>query len=275
MSDNVFTVRASSWGEFFDCSLRWYYKHVEGVTAPSSMAAHLGTALHESTAAFDAGRINGSPLSIADSTDVFVDALHRPAYEVAPDESMPIKTAESIGIRLHSRYCAEVSPQFTWKAVEIQIDGIDVVTEYATIRLTGKADRLRVRATSGGVGISDVKSGKRAVGTNGIAVTKGHRPQLGTYELLTEQVLGEPITEDAQIIGMQTTDKARVGVGSIKGARALMVGDGETEGLISIAARMMKAGLFPPNPKSFLCSRKYCPAWNLCKYHDTEGDADE
>jgi hypothetical protein len=48
-----------------------------------------------------------------------------------------------------------------------------------------------------------------------------------------------------------------------------LIGDEEHPGLIEIAARMLKSGVFPPNPKSMLCSKKYCPAHAAhCRYHE-------
>jgi hypothetical protein len=46
-----------------------------------------------------------------------------------------------------------------------------------------------------------------------------------------------------------------------------LLGDEHQPGLIQIAASMLRTGLFPPNPKSTLCSRKYCPAYaSHCKF---------
>ena len=70
------------------------------------------------------------------------------------------------------------------------------------IALTGTTDR--VRETPAGLGISDLKTGGRAVGTDGRAVTQGHAVQLGVYELLASHAMGLDITAPAQIVGMNT-----------------------------------------------------------------------
>ncbi|WP_437880878.1 PD-(D/E)XK nuclease family protein [Pseudomonas sp. LRF_L74] len=82
------------------------------------------------------------------------------------------------------------------------------------ILLTGQLDRARVKRDSDGLGIADVKTGGAAV-SQGVAKTKGHAPQIGTYELLYEHTTGERITAPAEIIGLKTKGAPEVGTGEI------------------------------------------------------------
>lgn len=265
---NRVTIRASSLPELFDCAARWAAKHIDGLRLPSSGAAHLGTALHAGTAAFDAARMAGSPITPDDAAGVLVDTLHHPADDVDWGEDRP-GAVEPIALRLHARYCTDVAPTRDYAAVELTCDSLIVpVAEYGiSIQMTGTTDRVRRRA-DGTLAISDLKSGRNAVGADGVAATKGHGLQLGVYELLAEQASGERMAPEAEIIGMQTTNAARVGTGIVRNARDRLVGAPGKPGAIEHAAAILRSGLFPPNSRSLLCSPKFCPAWDRCKAHD-------
>lgn len=265
----AYTVRASSWGELFDCSHRWEGKHLLGMRNPVGIAAILGTAIHASTAAFDQGRIDHSGLTPDDTAGVLVDKLHNPADEyVTRDEDMTVPEAEKIGLILHSRYCMEVSPRYTFRSVEMETKPLAIDCGNGIIvRLTGTMDRSRIKVGQDGIGIADLKSGARAV-EKGTAKTKGHGAQVGTYEMLFEHTTGELITEPAEVIGLKTSGKPEVATGEIRNAKGQMLGTPEQKGLIEYAAVMFKTGLFPPNPSSNLCSPKYCARWSLCNFHD-------
>ncbi|WP_343133204.1 hypothetical protein [Dyella sp. M7H15-1] len=118
-----------------------------------------------------------------------------------------------------------------------------------------------------GVGIADLKSRTAAV-QFGVAVTKGHGPQVGTYELLYEHTTDQPITDDAEIIGLKTKGTPDIASATIRGAKRVMVGNDDQPGLIEFAADMFRRGRFYPNPKSLLCSATYCPRYASCHFHD-------
>lgn len=264
---SLFTIRASSFGELLDCAHRWEGKYILGMRGTTSGAAHLGTSLHAGTAVFDQSRVERAGLTASDAAGVFVDTLRHPPEPVQwGDQS--IKDAERIGLSLTTRYCNEVSPRYEFRAVEMETLALDIEAEGVTIRLTGRMDRARIKAGGTGVGIADVKSGKRAVDKHGNANTAGHWPQLGVYELLYEHTTKETITEPAEIVALQTSSSnPRIGTAEIKNARALLVGQPGEMGVIEMVARKLKAGMFEPNPRSVLCSEKWCARWSACKYH--------
>jgi len=270
----IATVRASSWWELFDCGLRWYAKNELGYKMPVGPPAVMGTALHKATAVYDQANMEGQPISISDGAGVYVDTLYEPGFEVDwRDTDLAYSKAEQIGIKVHGNYCRNVAPDYEYVGVEMQTDPLNVEVNMADgevykIRLTGTLDRARLVDAGDKNRIADVKTGKMAVNANDVAVVKGHSPQLGVYQLMAAAQSEKPIDEDADIIGLQTTDKARVGVATIKNAKRVLVGDEETPGMIELAAKMFKNGLFPPNPKSMLCSERYCPYWNKCRYHE-------
>lgn len=267
MKEPIGIIRASSWPSLFDCALRWKYQNIDRLRLPSSGAAHLGTAIHAGTAMFDQARMDGAPISADDAAGVTIDALNNPEDEVAWDDKLDANGAAKIGVTLTARYCAEIAPLRQYSAVELQCHALDIETEHGVVRVTGTTDRVRV-LTDGRQGISDLKSGARAVGADGKAVTKGHHLQVGIYQIMAEQETGTLMEAPAEIIGLQTSGKGQCGTGEFGDVKTPLLGNEEQPGLIEIAAGMLKSGVFPPNPKSMLCSAKYCPAYHLCKYHD-------
>lgn len=263
------TVRASSWAGLFDCAYRWEGIHILGLRNVVGLRAALGTAIHAGTAVFDQARISGDSVTADDAAGVLIDKLRDPENEYDPSrDDLSVGEAEKTGVTLLTKYCLEVSPRYNFVAVEMETKPLDIdCGNGVTVRLTGTMDRARIRKGDHGVGIADLKSGSAAV-QKGEAVTKGHGPQIGTYELLYEHTTGEPITDVAEIIGLKTKGKAEIGFGTIANARRAMVGTEDQPGLIEFAAEMFKTGRFFPNPKSLLCSEKYCPRHATCHFHD-------
>lgn len=261
---DLVSVRASSLAELFDCPARWEAKNLLGIRGPSSGAAQLGTAVHASTALFDQSKLDGSPLSAYDAAGALVDELHNPDRDVDWEDASP-KVAEAIGLNLHARYCNDIAPQQDYVGVEIQCERLEIVD--LGIALTGTADRIR--RVDGEIGISDLKTGGRAVGSDGVATTSGHGPQLGVYELLAEFKLGQELTLPAQIIGMQTGKtpaSQRIGTGIVRNARSALIGTEEEPGLLQHASKIIHSGSFYGNPKSVLCSARYCPRHPTCRF---------
>ncbi|AHB06371.1 hypothetical protein U875_14220 [Pandoraea pnomenusa 3kgm] len=269
MQQRIYPVRASSWGALFDCSYRWEGIHLLKMRNVVGLRAALGTAIHAGTAVFDQSRLDGAGLTADDAAGALIDKLRDPENEFDPSQDdLTMSEAERIGITLLTKYCREVSPQFEFVAVEMETKPLDIDCGNGVIvRLTGTMDRARVRRTAAGVGIADLKSGSAAV-QKGAAVTKGHGPQIGTYEILYEHSTNDVIGDDAEIIGLKTKGTLEIGTGTIKNAKRAMLGTESTPGLIEFAADMFKTGRFYPNPKSLLCSEKYCPRYAACQFHD-------
>lgn len=243
---------------------------------PSNPRAQLGTAVHGGTAVFDEARMHNNPITIDDAAGAFIDELNSTEREVnwRGDNTLNKRDAEKIGLSLVTRYCSEISPRYTFAAVELSIEPFHIdCGDNLVIQLTGTLDRTRVRVDTNGKGISDIKTGAAAVQpsedkSRRVAKTKGHAAQIGTYELLAESEMGEPLTEPGEIIGLKTTGQPEIATGLIHNAKRVMVGDADTPGLIEHAASMLKSGMFPPNPQSWCCSKKYCPRWDTCIFHD-------
>lgn len=258
-------IRASSLGELFDCPKRWHAKHILKKRLPSSPAARLGHSIHAGTEAFDTSRLVGAPITTDDASQVLIERLYGIEEEVDWEDIDP-RSLESIGLSLLGQYCQEIVPQITYKAVELPCRDLHL-TDLGLI-LTGTIDRV-YEADTGELGIADLKTGATAVGADYTVKTGGHVAQAGMYTLLAERSLEQEITAPAIIIGMQTgkTAKAqRVGMGAITDPKSILVGDEYTSGMLEDAAKIIHAGAFYGNPRSMLCSAKFCPAFATCKY---------
>lgn len=267
MTGEVFTVRASSFGGLFDCAYRFEGEQLMKLYRASSLRAWLGTSIHASTAAFDQAKLAGAPISANDAADVFVESLWNASEDVDyKDPKLSMKQAELIGLTLHSRYCAEIAPLMNFESVEMKLKPLDVAAEGVIIRLTGTMDRARVARAGNSKVIADLKTGGRLI-SEGVVSTKGRAAQLGTYQLLSEYTDGEQ-TAGAQIMALQTSTTTQVGVSRVFDAKRQLVGTTESPGLLDMAAKMFSIGLFPPNPQSTLCDKKYCSRWDRCTYHE-------
>lgn len=270
LAEPLGVVRASSWSTLFDCSLRWYYQNVIGLRLPSGGAAQLGTAIHRATAVYDTPRLTGGVSNLREACDALAETIEKPSGDVQWDDDLRPDAAIGIGIALTAKYAEQIAPVHEYLAVEVRCDALDVSTDHGVIRLTGTTDRVRV-TPDGRKGISDLKSGGKAVDTNGRANTKGRHLQTGIYKLMAENALSETLDAPDEIIGLNTGKTAvaqRVGTAEIPDSRTPLVGYDGVPGLIELAARMLKTGTFQPNPQSYLCSPKYCAGFHRCKFHD-------
>jgi len=264
---DIVIIRASSLSDLLDCPARWEAKHIRGLRMPSSPKAILGKAIHASTARFDLSTMSGAGLTADEAAGAAVDAIQRPDEDVdwKADEISPA-TAEKIALGLHRAYCAEIAPAQEYLGVEVTCEALTITDLGLT--LTGTTDRVR-KSADGGVGIADIKTGATAVSADGKVKTAGHGVQLAVYELLAGNAIGRAMNAPAQIIGMQTGKTAkgqRVAVADCSSGMASLLGSEDYPGLLEHASRLIHSGNFFGNPRSQLCSEKYCPAWRSCRY---------
>lgn len=272
MSTENITVRASSWPDLMDCPARWYAKNIENKYTPSGPAALIGTALAKSSAVFDESRMEGRGITIDESAGAAVDALRHPEHDVDWDEEgskWTEKEAEATTVALHTMYCREISPKRTFVAVEKNLGRVEIeVPEHSvTVAITGSTDRIRSK--DGKLGVCDMKSGKTAVSADGRVKTQGFAPQLAAYSLLSRTVNKEPLELPAEIFGLQTGKTAkgqRVAVGECEKVEEIILGTSEKPGMIHVVAAYARMGMFPGNPKSMLCSEKFCAVYKSCHF---------
>lgn len=289
-------IRASSFGGLFDCAYRWEGVHVLGLVSWNGPFSLMGSGLHAGSALYDRGRVEHFKVTLDDAVgaalDEVRDRIQNEPTRFLPDEPNQ-RAVETAVMRMTHTYCTKVSPHYTFEAVELTCKPLDIaVNDQLTIQLTGQLDRARIATAvhpeTVGPGqlwdvpppgslvapkrrMVDLKSGKRAV-SRGRAHTKKHKAQLGTYELLYQHTTGLEINDGSEILGINNSGSHEVGTGRIHGAKALLLGSDEAPGLIEHAGHMLTSGLFPPNPQSSLCSKRYCPRHPTCPYADSTDD---
>jgi hypothetical protein len=267
---SVMAIRASSFGGLFDCAYRWEGTHLLGMRMPGSPRALIGTGIHGGTAAFDQARVDGKPIRLDDAAGIAIDTIaERIANEGVTwtSDEPDRREVERIALRLTTTYCHEISPRYEFSSVELTTKPLDIDCGGGVIvRLTGTMDRTRTIVGGLRPRVGDVKTGKKAVKADGVANTKLHRPQLGTYQLLAEHTLGERVDDTAEVIGLNTAGKYLTGTAQTTGAKDMLLGGDDFEGYIDMAARMFRTGTFAPNPQSVLCKKKYCARYYRCPY---------
>jgi len=286
MEQRIIPIRASSFGGFFDCAMRFEWEQLMGKQRASSLRAHLGTSIHAATAAFDQAKLDGQGVNVMEAGQVLIDTFDHPEREVDyRDDRLTKNDAKSIGMKLLSAYCGQIAPRMQYESVEMPLEPLDVDCGAGLIvRLTGTMDRARVakfvRSPIVKVGdnfsrteyaeahtiITDLKTGGRLI-SDGQVIIKGRAPQTGIYQILYEHTTGRQ-TGGSQIAALQTTALAPVGVSQVFDAKRIMLGTENHTGLLELAAEQLKAGRFLPNPQSALCSEKFCGRWASCPYHE-------
>lgn len=262
--NELFPIRASSVAPFFSCPAQWAAKILDGMRMPSTPPSVIGTAVHKSTAAYDASRLDSNTarhISTDDAAEALMQHLKDPGEEV-DWQGTTMKKAATVALGAHTRYCAEIAPLYTYIAVEETLD--DMIIDWddlgISIQLTGTLDRLYIRDDL--LGVADVKTGAMAC-----SQTSGkHKAQLGCYELLAEHKLGTVLEQPGLLLQLQTSSNYKVGVAEITNAKVALLGDDQHVGMLTHIARALKTGDFWGNPSSWLCGEKYCPAWAECIY---------
>lgn len=272
-------VRASGLATAFDCAHRWEGDVLLGLHMPSSPRAVLGTAVHGGTAVFDLATMQGNPVSVADAADVVVDLIRNGKEEVNwTGSDLRPKEVEKIALDLYWRYCTEWAPKFTFSAVELSVKPLTIdAGDGVKLTLTGTLDRMRiVRGPDGLPRVKDLKTGRAAVVEDPVtkrprAAANKHRAQIGVYEILSAHTLQREVDTTSDVLGMSTTGRRDIATGEVSGSRELVLGRGEDEpGLIDFLADNLRAGRFPPNPASPLCSKRYCARWSRCSYRSPD-----
>lgn len=273
---SIIIARASSLPTAADCAYRWYAQQVEGLNTPPNPRTVMGSAIHASTAFHDQHIIDGDPLRPDESVGVAIDYLREHAHEVdwRPDDDGDVlrrSEVERISVALHTRYTNEIAPTRIYSAVEPTLGAVEVEVEGVIVRLTGQADRIREEVVDGEVTeiTSDMKSGLRAVAADGTVEVKGHAFQVAAYKLLRRIASGLRMNRITEIIGLctgKTAASQRVGVGIALDAEETLIGTEDRPGFLHALAWMAKTGVFPGNPKSSLCSPRYCPIYHSCHY---------
>lgn len=264
-------VRASGLPTAMDCAYRWEGDQMLGLRMPSSPRALLGSVVHHGTAVFDTALLQHNPISLDDAATATVENIaERQKLEPVAwrNDDITRKQVEVVALDLVYRYCRDWAPKTAYTAVELTVKPLTIDCGGGVkVTLTGTLDRTRTVVGAGGKPrVRDLKTGRRAV-VAGAANTSSHRPQLGVYEVLTAHTLGVEVDDTSEVLGLGTEGKRPIAESEVSGCRDLVLGTPEYPGLLQFVADNLRQGRFPPNPRSPLCSPKYCARWNSCPYH--------
>lgn len=227
---------------------------------PSSPAALIGTAVHAGAAAYDEARRSGAPIPMDEAALIARDAVEHPEQEVDWRNDEYTKTeALMVAGWTTGLYVTRVADTMTYVSVEEQLPDVTIRVGEVDITLTGHVDRIRIDDT-GAVGVSDLKTGRRihpAV----------HRPQLAVYRTMATVARPElAITGNDEIIAMDINNGTVERVALPGDSMAMLVGSEGRPGLLHHVASMMKNETFYGNPRSQLCSAKFCPRYKACPF---------
>lgn len=273
MSDKEpdFIIRASALSTLWDCPARFKAEHLEGKRLPSGAAATIGTAIHAGAAVFDTQRLEGKVASAEDATEAAAESIKNVRGDVQWDDCRPAEAIDT-AVKLTNLYCQDISPQFTYRKVEMKLNNLDVVAANGVvIRFTGHVDRERAEGDK--IGISDLKSGKNIIASDGRVKVSSSAGQLAVYEMLT--LLSDHTTQEqhllpAQIIALPTAGKHQPKVATLaKQPYSLLIGDDQNKGLVDIAATLYKNDIFFGNPRSMCCHPSYCANYVGCRWRLT------
>lgn len=264
------TIRASALSDFPDCDRRGAVKSFRRLvemmgytlrTTVSHVGAAIGTGVHHAAKVMlDEKAKTGAlpPESVA--TDAAIEALRERAAEgVAYDrDTTSLNAAEQQARRMTQAYRIGIAPKVNPLVVEQRFEAAVPWTKYPII-LSGQSDVIAREPQR----IRDLKTGKRS----------HHRPQLGAYALLAR-------TCDLDVT--KTTEDFIPRVALTKPQPPAQTFDHDLDGCEQAAVAVIKhidaqldvflngdearriqvgdAWAFVANPKSKLCSAKFCPA---------------
>ena len=228
--------------------------------------------MHASTAVYDQARLDGDAISIDDAAEAAVRYIQEPPEEVNWAGQTKQK-CEAVALTLHTQYARKIAPTRTYIKVELSFEKFDITYDDVTITLSGTTDRIYKDSFLTQEGDEIVEYGIGDVTTGAVAVIKGspktseHVVQLGVYSTLATQAMGIPMRAPAEIYGIKSSlSNPEVAVGQVENPAKVLLGDDFHPGWIKTAAMFAKNDIWPGNPRSLLCSEKWCPAYAACRW---------
>lgn len=243
-----------------DCSRKAYYRYVEEIPSPKSSALVKGSACDEAWNVALSAKVDGDVLSLTDTEEIteqkFRDEVANEggvsAIDWGDDDDPKASARASLdaAIRLTRTWHKDLYPLIEPTLVQIELhrplpSGRDFI---GFLDFEGTVDGREV--------VADNKTASRAMP----ASDADKALQAYAYAWLKD----EPI--DFAFVRAIETKGGRANSEIVFTRRS----DGDIEWygeLVATVEQQFEAGMFPPNPKSFLCSRKLCPYFERCQPH--------
>lgn len=269
------TLRPSSIGSFINCPYQWYNVFILGKNTIPGARAHLGTAIHKSAEVLWSDAINTGvkDLNISRATDAAVEELHEICKQQPPEygDDKP-EEIEKLAVEGAKAFINDLAPIIdiplaVEKRYTIEIDNpiID--------KISGSLDYVGERS------IHDIKTTKNK------PVMSNYSLQQGAYALLREGN-GEQI-DNIKIQAVVLKDATAKKQSEAHGLLMDMIED-NTNPFLSLESIKEQSRyvinnildtvnvyskdivrpeiLFRGNPKSMLCSNKYCNLYAECPF---------
>ena len=188
-TDLISTVSASRLNTFHSCRLKYFWRYVERVKAPSTPALHTGKAFHDALRQFNLGRWKGTPCSNEELHEGFLE------YWASEQNENPVEWGEDED-RHRDKAWSLVTAYLEQNPVPVNeaVEGVEVrlemqLPEHPTT-LVGIVDLIR-----GGSGSILVEYKTAAQTTNPKLLGIKHQTQLTAYSLLFEDAVGHEPAE--------------------------------------------------------------------------------
>jgi putative RecB family exonuclease len=231
---------------YLDCSMKWYFRYVaqlpEGVRSGSLV---LGSAIHRAVEVALRARIERQPEPELEAlTEVYAASWRDQLEEGEIDwgKEAP-EDVGSDGAVLLAKYFHEALPHLKPARIESRISGA-----IAGVPVRGFLDLLEEDGR-----IVDLKTSRRRPPS----ISPDYRLQISTYRILEPDATGAARldtlvrTKTPQLVQLDCT----IGAADVAYAEAIY----------PQAQEGMRSGLYTPNRRSFMCSRKYCAYWAACE----------
>jgi len=258
--DGVIYLRPSEINIYLDnCQAQYFFAAVEKVKVPNKLPLALGTATHRAFQKNFSEKVHTlKDLPVTDVMDAFSDAFED---ELSSVDETDLKDTDKgkikdNGLGLIKKYQKEVSPRIVPIAVEQRIrttfsdpDNPEEIYKYG---LTGQIDITDVNNI-----IVDHKTTSNPK-TFKKDVNESYKKQVGGAYVILKESLGEEV-KGVRVDMLKIDD--------VPGIRHINI-DIDREHFLKMffeASNGIDKGVFIPNRKSFLCTKRWCKFWNECE----------
>ena len=258
-------IRPSGVNSFFDCSYRWYRDNIYKPIRRVGVAAHFGTSLHKVGETYYNEVIKSQTWQNYNSSyeDIAVETLREKCKEEEPSDLESLAQLNPLEAQLRCK-----SKLYVEKAKELNKEIIPIAVE-KQYRVELKNKNIELKGTLDVVGkdyIIDIKT------MNKLNNPIKYIMQQGIYAFLREHnkepvkdlIIHRVLTSKNYIDSESILNNTLFGIDNIieKSKFYLKV-------IINTTEEFLKSGnedIFRGNPTSMLCSSKYCPYYNECRY---------
>lgn len=252
LPDFIKELSPSKIGMFRRCPFQYQLRYCENLKIPPASALAWGSSSHTALEHNYREKVKSKmDVPVGTLTDVFVESWRTYKAEVALEEGENFDKLENEGIDMMKAYHSEVAPSVMPRLVEIA----SYVPLTPQINLSVKIDMVTMDEV-----IKDHKTSKKSPAKNALEKDM----QVSSYWFTYQQQEGKD-PAGAEWDWLVRTKKPKfVSLQATRTPRAIE----RFKNICEVTARQItacyKAGAFPPNEDSWVCSYNYCGYWRIC-----------